>query len=415
VPADLPRPIAAPFDADVVVVGGGPAGASAATTLARRGLDVVVVDKATFPRDKFCGDGLTVWALRQLEEMGLDPAEVASWRVVERAVVSSPSRHEIELALPGGGIFAAVARRQDLDAAVLALARRTGVTVLEGHAGIAAHQDDDGITVVTDIGGPLRARFAIGADGMWSPLRKQLGAATPGYRGEWHAFRQYFVNVTGRATDELFAWFEPDFLPGYAWSFPVGPGGGANVGFGIIRGGGWRVSAMSQLWAELIDRPHIRAALGPEAEAESPPRAWPIPCRIGQLPLVAGRALFVGDAAAAADQLTGEGIGQALATGRWAAEAIASSPLHPQGVREAYQHQVARELVADHQISVLLTRALRHRKGARTAIWVAGLTPWTRRNFARWLFEDYPRAMMFTPGRWERTMFSRPGTYRSSP
>lgn len=55
-----------------------------------------------------------------------------------------------------------------------------------------------------------------------------------------------------------------------------------------------------------------------------------------------------------------------------------------------------------------------HRKGARIAIRLAGLTPWTRRNFARWLFEDYPRAALFTPGRWARGMFRRPGAYRDA-
>ena len=70
---------------------------------------------------------------------------------------------------------------------------------------------------------------------MWSPLRKHLGVATPGYLGEWHAFRQYFTGVGPRAARDLFVWFEPDLLPGYAWSFPL-PDGRANVGFGIQRG-----------------------------------------------------------------------------------------------------------------------------------------------------------------------------------
>jgi hypothetical protein len=63
-------------------------------------------------------------------------------------------------------------------------------------------------------------------------------------------------------------------------------------------------------------------------------------------------------------------------------------------------------------MSMLLVRAMQHRKGARTAIQVAGATPWTRRHFARWLFEDYPRAVVFTPRRWRRGTFTSPGTYR---
>ena len=88
--------------ADVVVVGGGPAGAAAAIELARRGRDVMVVDRASFPRDKICGDGLTAGALRRLEDLGLDPAAVPSWKPVEDVVVRSPSGHEVTFPLPRG-------------------------------------------------------------------------------------------------------------------------------------------------------------------------------------------------------------------------------------------------------------------------------------------------------------------------
>src|SRR5688500_13866815 len=118
--------------ADVAVVGGGPAGAAAAITLARAGRDVVLVDKATFPRDKICGDGLTAGALRLLESLGLDPATVPSWQPVDDVVVSSPSHHEVTFPLPrGDGLYAVVARRAELDAALLDVVRAAGVKVHE--------------------------------------------------------------------------------------------------------------------------------------------------------------------------------------------------------------------------------------------------------------------------------------------
>src|SRR5690606_7484268 len=156
-------------------------------------------------------------------------------------------------------------------------------------------------------------------------VRRHLGLATPGYRGEWHAFRQYLDGVGPRATRELFVWFEPDLLPGYAWSFPLG-GGVANVGFGIQRGGKvQRVQEMASIWRELLDRPHIREVLGPGARPEGRHKAWPIPARIDRIPLSGRRTLFAGDAAAATDPLTGEGIAQALVSGLLAAEAIGSA------------------------------------------------------------------------------------------
>jgi geranylgeranyl reductase family protein len=398
---------------DVVVVGAGPGGAAAAITLACAGRAVTLVDKARFPRDKICGDGLTAGALRLLEGLGLEPGEVPSWQRVDDVVVRGPSGHEVTFPLPRGrGTYAAVARRADLDAALVERARTVGVTVLDGHActGVTEHADEAALTV--DGLGEISAGFVVAADGMWSPVRKHLGLATPGYRGEWHAFRQYFTDVGPRAASELTVWFEPDLLPGYAWSFPL-PGGRANVGFGIQRGGKVaRIQEMATIWPELLERPHVRAVLGETARPESPHRAWPIPARIDDAPLTADRTLFVGDAATATDPLTGEGIGQALLTGVLAADAIVEHGPSAAAVTAAYRSAAHGALVADHRMSMLLIRAVRHRKGVRAGLRLAGATVWSRRNFGRWLFEDYPRAMAVTPHRWHRGMFTGAGAYR---
>ena len=220
------------------------------------------------------------------------------------------------------------------------------------------------------------------------------------------------------ASRELFIWFDADLLPGYAWSFPLA-GGRANVGLGIHRGAGVgrgakvSVPQMKTLWPGVLQRPHVRAVLGDGARPEAPHRAWPIPTSIDRLPLTHGRALFVGDAAAAGDLMSGEGIGQALLTGIRAGESILDAGPHDaSGAAARYEAAVRRDLFADHRASVLLVRALRHRKGANGALAAAGLNDWTRRNYARWLFEDYPRALLATPGRWHRHMFTSPGAYR---
>lgn len=411
--------------ADVAVVGGGPAGVAAAITLARAGRDVLLVDKATFPRDKCCGDGLTTGALRRFEALGLRPAAVPSWKVVGDVHVRSPSGREVRFPLPrGAGTYAAVARRVDLDAAFLDVAREAGVRVRTGHAveGVTAtgapHVDLDAGGL-----GPVRARYVVAADGMWSPVRKLLlgpeaaaGSGGAPYLGEWHAFRQYFRGVGPAAAEQLWVWFEPDLLPGYAWSFPL-PDGRANVGYGILRTPGTATKAMKDQWLDVLRRPHIAEVLGPDAEPEAPHKAWPIPARIDATPLHAadGRVLFVGDAARATDPMTGEGIGQALETGVSAAHAILGAGSHDAPRAAAtYDAAVASSLAVDHRLAALLSRALRHRAGARASVRIAGTSDWTRRNFGRWLFEDYPRAVLATPHRWHRGMFTGPGAYRDA-
>jgi geranylgeranyl reductase family protein len=401
---------------DVAVVGAGPAGTAAAIVAARAGRSVQVFDKARFPRDKCCGDGLTTLALRELERLGLRPETVAGWFDVDAAVLRSPSGREVRVPLVGAGRFAAVAPRRDLDGALVELARRAGAVVHEGCGFTRLEQTGDhaDVTVTDATGAPVsvRCRYVVAADGMWSPVRKACGVALPGYRGEWHAFRQYATNVTGRAAGELIVWFEADLLPGYAWSFPL-PGGRANVGFGVLRDGARDIGDMGPLWRDLLARPHVVDALGAGFELEGRHTAWPIPARVDSVVLTAGRALFVGDAAAASDVMTGEGIGQALLTGRLAAEAIGADRAAPvAAVTRAYRSAVAEHLFADHRMSVRLGKILRHERGANGALRVVAASGrWGRRNFARWMFEDEPRAIATSPSRWHRRLFRQPGAY----
>ncbi len=398
--------------ADVVVVGAGPAGATAATLLARAGRSVVVIDKAVFPRDKCCGDGLTTLALRELEQLGLRPSMVPSWKSVDGAWLRSPSGREVCVPLPADGIFAATTPRRELDAALVDLAIDAGATVHQGSALADIRPGTESVEIDVDGLGTITARYVIAADGMWSATRKALGVGEPGYLGEWHAFRQYARNVTGPAAERLIVWFEPDLLPGYMWSFPL-PGGRANVGFGVQRDGRRRVRDMKQEWGDLLRRPHVVEALGAGFELEDRHTAWPIPAGIDRATLTCGRVCFVGDAAMATDTMTGEGIGQAVLTARLAAEAIiAAGALDADEVARRYRSTVRHHLLADHKMSALLSKVLSHELGARGAIRVLASSDWTRRNFARWMFEDEPRALAVTPSRWHRHPFHQPGPYQ---
>jgi menaquinone-9 beta-reductase len=409
-------------DCDVLVVGAGPAGAAAGITARRLGLDVVVVDKARFPRDKTCGDGLTAGALRALEALGLDVRALPSYARVDDTVLVAPSGRRVDLPLPRDGHHAAVVPRAELDHALAALADRGGAELHQGLGVTGVRDVDDTIHVDLDDGTTCVARWVVAADGHYSSVRRLLDAARTTGRearpardaepdlGTWHAFRQYFDGVEER---RLFVVFDPELLPGYAWVFPVG-GGRANVGFGVLRGahdapGGKRLAAM---WREVIARPVMRDILGARAAPAAAHRAWPIPASYDPKRLVSGRVLFVGDAAGVVDPMTGEGIAQALETGSLAVRAIARDAT-PGAVGARYRRDTARAVGADLRFAGALQHILRSPLGAEAAIAAAGATAWTRRNFARWMFEDYPRAALFAPRHWHRGAFTPSGAYAS--
>lgn len=388
---------------DVLIVGAGPAGIAAALTARQRGLSVCVIDKAAFPRDKCCGDGLTTGALRLLERLGLPPSHVASWKVCRDVVLRSPSGRTVELQLPDNGQFAAIASRMDLDAALVDHARARGVLIREGVSFVDITRNGDYQVTTSD--GVVSARVVIAADGMWSPVRKALQPDRAPYLGEWHALRQYAHGVTGPAGSRLYVWFEPDLLPGYAWSFPLADGR-VNLGFGILRGSTQKVGDMKQLWSSVLSRPHVREALGASAVIDDKVSAWPIPARVTSATLSVGDVLFVGDAASATDVLTGEGIGQALLSGMLAGDAAATTT-----PSRTYERDMRKHFFADHRMSQILGRILSHERLARGALRIIDGGDWRKQKFVRWMFEDEPRASAFTPRRWHRGYLSSPGAY----
>jgi geranylgeranyl reductase family protein len=397
--------------ADLLVIGAGPAGSAAAITAARGGRRVVVVDRATFPRDKTCGDGLTTGALRALDALGVPLVALGASAPVHDVVLVAPSGRHITLPLPSDGEHARVMRRADLDAALVDVAAAAGVELVLGEALAELKSLPSGVEATLAGGRAVTAPYAIAADGHYSTARRLLLPDDPPVRGEWSAFRQYF---TGVDDPRLWVLFERDLLPGYAWVFPL-PGGRANVGFGMLRDAGpdrhVTGKVLARTWRDLLARPVLRDVLGRDARPEAPHRAWPIPSHLDGERLAHGRVLFAGDAAGVVDPMTGEGIAQALETGVLAADATASSSAYPTIVAAGYRAAVDRGLGRDLRFAARLQRVLARPRGADLALRVVDLTQWTRRNFGRWMFEDYPRAVLFTPDRWRRGMLTPPGAY----
>lgn len=395
---------------DVVVIGAGPAGCAAAITLARAGVDVLLVDKARFPRDKCCGDGLTTSALRRIESLGADPTTAVSWHTIDAVFVRSPSGRIAELPLTAGGgvdgVYGAVCRRADLDTSLLAAARRAGATVSEGDQFTGSlHPRPGEVILGLARSGDVVCQHVIAADGVWSPVRRAAGVSRRGYLGEWLAFRKYFRGVGTEAAQHLWVWFDQAVVPGYSWSFPLA-GDRVNVGVTLARTPETNGAELRAQFEQVLASAWLESLLGRSARADGPTSSWPIPTspRGVELTALGGRVLFTGDAARLADPMTGEGVGQALESGIAAAEAIATAAPGPAG--DLYEKALARSLMVDNRLAAGLSRLLGTRLGARGAVRVVG-SPALNGAFGRWLFEDYPRALLATPRRWPEAAPSR--------
>jgi geranylgeranyl reductase family protein len=314
---------------DLVVVGAGPAGSATALYAARAGLDVALVDKRTFPRDKICGDAIARKSLSHLQELGLlDRLKLTTHESIGRAVLSSPGGHEIVVDLSAGGDPAphAVCRRELFDHVLFDAARGEAPT-LEGAvvtdilrtAGRAAG-------VVCRAGGreqEIRARVVVGADGFDSVVARRLGC----YR---HDSSRWFVATRGyyrgfdvaRRTVEVH--FVRDTLPGFLWIFPTGDGV-ANVGLGLVhRDLKRRRVRLRDVHEAVLQSPRFRDRFA-RAERIGNIQGWNLPTPDPRRTLAGDGFLLVGDAAGLVDPFSGEGIGNALASARVAAGVIAEA------------------------------------------------------------------------------------------
>ncbi|GAA4347739.1 NAD(P)/FAD-dependent oxidoreductase [Angustibacter luteus] len=323
---------------DVAVVGAGPAGVAAAVAARRAGASVLLLDRAHFPRDKACGDGIADQVLAQLADLGVDVAEVTA---------GFPALQRIRLTSPGGAVTEGrmgrpvhVIPRQVFDARLVAQAVRLGAE-LRRYRVRTVDVDRDGVTL--DDGareGGLRARVLIGADGVGSAVRRAIGAPHP-------AAGQTAIAIRGYATADPLA-DPPDpaseatqvivmtraHWPAYAWSFPIGDGR-ANVGYGqLLRG-----EAVSR--EQLLEGMH---RLLPGLGAVQDLRAAHLPLSPGRAPLPDGRVLLVGDALGLVNPLSGEGIMQAVVSGALAGRAAATAADPGRAYRDALHRRLGRHL-----------------------------------------------------------------------
>jgi geranylgeranyl reductase family protein len=307
---------------DVVVVGAGPAGAASALAARRAdpGARVLLLDRADFPRDKVCGDGIAPEALDVLAGLGIDVAALtAGYPAVPRLRLHGPRGGTVERAMRRP---AYVVPREVLDARLVAEARAAGAE-LRRHTVRRVTPDGDAV----DVDGLLRAGVVVGADGAESVVRRALGARPNRPDRLAVALRGYAPEPPGQAGVQVIATTAQRW-PAYAWSFPVGDGR-ANVGYGeLVSGEATRQGLLDGLHALL-------PGIAPEGL-----RAHRLPLSTQRPRQPAGRVLLAGDAASLINPLTGEGIFYAVLSGSLAGRAA----LRGSAAGDAHRRLLARRL-----------------------------------------------------------------------
>ncbi|MDT0183701.1 geranylgeranyl reductase family protein [Microbacterium sp. ARD31] len=338
-----------PTSADVLVVGAGPAGSAAAAWAARAGLDVVLADAATFPRDKTCGDGLTPRAIGEMQKLGLEDWLRA--HTVNQGLRAHGFGQTLLLPWPGGSLpdWGSAVARTELDDHLRTVAIKSGALAIDGARAVGVRREGERVaavgfrgsqarTSVTDRGGEgtyeIACRWLVVADGVRSPLGKLLGR-------EWHRDTVYAVAGRSYVDSEMSddPWISShlelrdeggEIVPGYGWIFPLG-NGSVNLGAGTLatsrRPTDVAIKPLMQTYADAIG-----ADFGISGELRMPTSAL-LPMG-GAVSNVAGpNWALIGDAAACVNPLNGEGIDYGLETGRLVAEHIAGGA----GLGEAWR------------------------------------------------------------------------------
>jgi geranylgeranyl reductase family protein len=343
-------------DADVIVVGAGPSGSTAAFYLAQAGLNVLLIEKSRFPRDKVCGDGLTPRAVKSLIAMGVDVTEEAGWlRNKGLRVIGGGMRLELDWpelsSWPGYGL---VRPRPSLDEQLARRAQAAGVKLLEGTTVTGPVLNDNGRIVGVETTaeaeekskpesrsdntertrGSIRryhARVVVAADGNSSRLSVAMGLRKRDDRPMGVAVRSYYTSPRHK-DDYLESWLDlwdgDRLLPGYGWIFGMGDGT-SNVGLGMLN----TSDAFGKTdYRELLKR-WLRSMPEEwgyvEENRTEPVRGAALPMGFNRTPQYYKGLLLAGDAAGMVNPFNGEGIAYAMESGELLARVVAQALARP--------------------------------------------------------------------------------------
>jgi geranylgeranyl reductase family protein len=322
---------------DAIVVGGGPAGSTTAYRLADQGASVLLVDKATFPRDKPCGGGMTMRAVRQCP---VDPTPVVEELVDQ---VELRFRYRAAVVHHANEPVVWMTQRQRLDAFLLDAARERGAEVREG-VKVSLEPNN---TVSLGSGEKVRAEVIVGADGANGITARSVGLGNGITYGVAYEGNVPYPTLPRERYARRLVLELADIPGGYAWVFPKGDH--ANVGVG-----GWESEAPKL-------KEHLRRACeahGLEPDSLESLRGHRLPLRRPGTRIAGERALLVGDAAGLIDPVSGDGMYECFVSSRLATGAILDLLAGRSSTLVPYEATVDGELAPLHRASWKLKKAL---------------------------------------------------------
>lgn len=314
---------------DVIIIGAGPAGATCALQLRHSNLKVLLIDKATFPRSKTCGDAITGRSIKTL--FRCCPELVEQFRSFPQKTEIKQTRLHINAHKPVDIHWvneAYCCRRVDFDDALLQGVRQyaPNVQILEGFQVDEIVQDDTtpGRFLVGNSSQRryFSTQFLVGSDGTQSMVSKKLSTTRLDQNHHAGAVRAYFSGVKGLHLNRTEVFVLPEFMPGYFWVFPLSEDT-ANVGFGMLTSSISRqkVNLKEAVYAFIQASPELRARFG-ESTQVGKLEGFGLALGSRRVPMSGDHFLLIGDAASLIDPASGEGISNAIVSGKVAAETI---------------------------------------------------------------------------------------------
>ena len=355
---------------DVLIVGSGPAGAACAIALGSSGLSVAILDKAVFPRDKICGDALSVDVVNQLSMLrgdltsrfhGLD-SKVSSFGVR----IFAPNHQYVDLPFihKGEEKCGYLCPRFDFDQLLVEqLTQFENVKKFENCTVEKIDKTETEVLVHTNRG-TFSSKIVAGADGAQSVVARQLGSFKPDRQHYSAGLRVYYEGVTAFQESRFIELhFFRDVLPGYLWIFPL-PNNRANVGVGILSSvvSKRRINLKTTLNALIENNPHLNERFRNARPLEAA-KGYGLPLGSKKRKISGDRFLLLGDAASLIDPFTGEGIGNAIRSGRVAAEHIVDAFKEndfSSSFNDAYDHEIYRRMWPELKVSRALQNLCRY-------------------------------------------------------